>query len=94
MKTYTPTPPVSKNTIENLRSYYHKGNFPKLVAHSHGWNIYAQSKPAQNGFTYCAAIPTTLDRLPHAYGTIDDVAKQIKQGLLHPAIGNLHLATA
>jgi hypothetical protein len=74
--------------------YYHKGNFPMLVAHSDGWDIYAKAEKDENGSIYCAAIPTTPDRLPHGYGTIHHVSRMIMQGHLRPVIGNLHLATA
>ena len=84
-----------RNEAKNMmRTYYTTENFPELVAHSYGWNIYAKREKDEIGNVHCAAIPTTLDRLPHGYGTIDYVAKQIKLGYLRPAIGNLHLATA
>ena len=72
--------------------HYNRERFPHLVAHSEGWNICAKAAPDENGLTYCAAIPTTLDRVPHSYGTIEHVARQIAQGYLRPVIGNLHLA--
>jgi hypothetical protein len=81
---------MTNESKEMTRAYYTRENFPELVAHSHGWDIYAQSKPSSNGFTYCAAIPATLDRLPHQYGTIEHVARMIAQGHLRPVIGNRH----
>jgi hypothetical protein len=85
---------MTNKSKEMMRSYYTLENFPDLVAHSDGWDIYAQSKPSTNGEVYCAAIPTTLDRLPHQYGTIHHVARMIALGYLKPIIGNLHLANA
>jgi hypothetical protein len=81
---------MTTETKEMMGAYYTRENFPELVAHSHGWDIYAQSKPSPNGETYCAAIPTTPDRLPHGYGTIHHVARMIAQGHLRPVTGNLH----
>ena len=77
-----------------MQSYYTKGNFPELVAHSHGWDIYAKAEKDEHGNIHCAAIPTTPDRLPHGYGTTHHVSRMLKQGYLRPIIGNLHLATA
>ena len=79
---------------EMMRAYYTTENFPELVAHSHGWDIYAKTENDVHGSIQCAAIPTTPDRLPHGYGTIHHVARMMRQGYLRPVVGNLHLAIA
>ena len=86
-------PPQKMQTAEQImKSYYNRENFPELVAHSTGWNIYAKTKPDTYGHIQCAALPTTRDRWPHSYGTIEHVARMITQGYLRPVIGNLHFA--
>lgn len=77
---------------KTMQPYYTKENFPQLVAHSEGWDIYAKAKRDENGHIYCAAIPNSPDRLPHGYGTINHVARMIAQGHLRPIVGNIHLA--
>lgn len=83
---------MTKESKEMMRTHYTRENFPVLVAHSYGWNIYAKDELNEDGEAYCAAIPTTPDRLPHAYGTTRHVARQIALGYLRPVRGNLHLA--
>ena len=85
---------MTNETKDMMRAYYTKENFPDLVAHSCGWDIYAKAEKDEHGIIYCAAIPTTPDRLPHGYGSMHHVARMLRQGHLKPITGNLHLATA
>ena len=75
---------MTNEAKEMMRRHYTRENFPVLVAHSYGWDIYAKDERDEDGEAYCAAIPTTPDRLPHSYGTTRDVARQIIQGYLRP----------
>lgn len=72
--------------------YYTTENFPNLVAHANGWNIYAASEQDENGKTQCAAIAVTTDRVSHAYGTTDYVSRRVQLGHLRPVFSAPHLA--
>jgi hypothetical protein len=87
---------MTNETKKMMFTHYARENFPVLVAHSYGWDIYAKAEMNEDGEFYCAAIPndTKSGRMSHSFGDTSYVARMIREGYLRPVHGNLHLATA